>query len=246
MALSVVERVSEWPDEKAGLHAIKSRSVHMDQYTIILCSGSNEIIDRWQQGLPSDAKVLPVSDIAALKLQLESSENSAILLDMGLFGPDALASSQQLIKANPSAKIIALSPLPNTDEGLALVSSGAKGYCNRYIAPEVLAKVVDVVEMGEVWLGSSLTIRLLENLAKAGEAQVEKPYAEESDARLADLTAREQEIAKLIGTGAPNKVIAAQLDITDRTVKAHLSAIFKKTQTKDRLQLGLLVNTSTL
>ncbi|MCP4995973.1 MAG: DNA-binding response regulator, partial [Gammaproteobacteria bacterium] len=39
---------------------------------------------------------------------------------------------------------------------------------------------------------------------------------------------------------------ASQLDITDRTVKAHLSAIFKKTQTKDRLQLGLLVNTSNL
>jgi len=247
MALSVVNRGSaQNPGQKPELHMTNTRSVHMDQNTIFLCTDSSELMARWRQGLPGNAHIQPIRDLAALKTELAKSKSAAVLFDLGLCEEGSPVQSADLIKAHPESKIIAMSPLPDTDEGLRLISNGAKGYCNRYIAPEMLAKVIGVVEMGEVWLGNNLTIRLLENLAKAGEAQTEKPHAQESDQRLVGLTAREHEIAKLVGSGAPNKVIASELGITDRTVKAHLSAIFRKTQTKDRLQLGLLVNTSSL
>jgi two-component system NarL family response regulator len=60
-------------------------------------------------------------------------------------------------------------------------------------------------------------------------------------ARLAYLTRREREIAELIGNGECNKQIARQLTITERTVKAHLTEIFRKLGIADRLKLALLV-----
>jgi two-component system NarL family response regulator len=60
-------------------------------------------------------------------------------------------------------------------------------------------------------------------------------------ARLADLTRREREIAELIGNGESNKQIARQLAITERTVKAHLTEIFRKLGIADRLRLALLI-----
>jgi DNA-binding NarL/FixJ family response regulator len=57
----------------------------------------------------------------------------------------------------------------------------------------------------------------------------------------ATLTERQREVAMLVGKGASNKKIANQLDITDRTVKAHLGTIFEKLGVKDRLQLALYV-----
>ena len=60
-------------------------------------------------------------------------------------------------------------------------------------------------------------------------------------ARLAELTRREREIAELIGNGESNKQIARTLMITERTVKAHLTEIFRKVGLADRLRLALLM-----
>jgi DNA-binding NarL/FixJ family response regulator len=63
--------------------------------------------------------------------------------------------------------------------------------------------------------------------------------------RLADLTQREREIATLIGIGESNKQIARRLTITERTVKAHLTEIFRKLGIGDRLRLALRVTAAT-
>ena len=56
------------------------------------------------------------------------------------------------------------------------------------------------------------------------------------------MTAREQEAALLVAGGASNKEIARQLDITERTAKAHVSAMLEKLGARDRLQLSLILN----
>ncbi len=239
---SVMGRTDSHPvDEISG--AVNNS---MQQLTILLYSSSDEVTARWTQGLPESAVVESVIDLGTLERALANHGPAVVLFDLALCEGDMATEGASFIRAHLDSKVIAMSPMPDTEEGLNLIASGAYGYCNRYVAPQMLTQVINVVAMGEVWLGSSLTLRLIENLAEAGKVQPEKPHAEASDQRLETLTAREQEIARLVGTGAPNKTIASQLDITDRTVKAHLSAIFRKTQTKDRLQLGLLVNTSNL
>ncbi|MCP3667502.1 MAG: response regulator transcription factor [Gammaproteobacteria bacterium] len=213
---------------------------------ILLCSDNNDLISRWRQGIPGSFDTALVKNPEELKVRLNGEQSAIVLFDMELLDGDISSGGAELIQRYSDTRIIAMSPLPDTDEGLSLIAIGAKGYCNRYIAPEMLSKVLAVVEMGEVWLGNSLVNRLLENLAKAGQAQNTDTNTQKSDQRLTSLTYREQEIAGLIGSGASNKIIARELDITERTVKAHLSAIFRKTQTKDRLQLSLLINSSSL
>ncbi|MBT3045713.1 MAG: response regulator transcription factor [gamma proteobacterium symbiont of Ctena orbiculata] len=97
--------------------------------------------------------------------------------------------------------------------------------------------------MGEVWVGRSLLFKLMNRLSSMASPQAEERGMQGGSAdSLAKLTEREREIAQHVGAGDSNKVIARKLDITERTVKAHLSSIFRKTNTKDRLQLGLLIN----
>ena len=66
--------------------------------------------------------------------------------------------------------------------------------------------------------------------------------AADSEKKLEGLTTREKEIANLIAQGQSNLEIAANLDIAERTVKAHLSSIYEKTKTGSRLNLALLIN----
>ena len=93
---------------------------------------------------------------------------------------------------------------------------------------------------GEVWIRRSLTAQLLEQL---GERMRTATLSRKSEADLlAELTKREREIASLVARGENNKIIARNLDITERTVKAHLTEIFRKLGVTDRLKLAVLIS----
>lgn len=133
--------------------------------------------------------------------------------------------------------LVLLADEPSQDEAMAALAAGAAGYCNGHAAPEVLRQVATVVENGGIWVGRGLMQRLLTataRLAPAGE--------DNEQAWRAPLTPREQETAVLLAKGASNKEIARQLEITERTVKAHVGAMLEKLGARDRLQLSLIIN----
>ena len=133
--------------------------------------------------------------------------------------------------------LVLLSDEPTEDEAMAALAAGAAGYCNGHAAPEVLSQVAMVVANGGIWVGRSLMQRFL-----AASARL-LPQADASEPPWrAVLTPREQEAAILLAKGASNKEIARQLDITERTVKAHVGAMFEKLGARDRLQLSLIIN----
>ena len=92
-----------------------------------------------------------------------------------------------------------------------------------------------MVGSGGVWAGQALVQRLLAAVNRI-------PVAASTKDALATLSGREREVAALAAKGAANKVIARELNITERTVKAHLSSAFDKLHVEDRVQLALLVN----
>lgn len=145
----------------------------------------------------------------------------------------------RLLRATaPETPVVAMSFDPQTSEGLAVFEAGARGYCHALAVPEMLRQVAMVVSNGGLWLGPELMRRatgaVIRGLAPtAGETGV-----------LATLTQREREVALRVADGASNKEIAQLLEITPRTVKAHMAAIFDKLGVRDRLQLVLRLRNS--
>ncbi|NSL56679.1 response regulator transcription factor [Uliginosibacterium aquaticum] len=131
-------------------------------------------------------------------------------------------------------KLIVASSLPSDDEGLAFLEAGVSGYCQAYAPPATLSQVLEVVASGEQWVGRSLLTRLLRGLNRQRAVQ-----GEDWSSRLSE---REREVARLAASGESNLFIAGALNITERTVKAHLSACFNKLDVTDRLQLALKVH----
>lgn len=121
-------------------------------------------------------------------------------------------------------------------ESLAL---GASGCCNTHAAPEVLRQVALVVENGGLWVGQNLLQRLVGGTSRALGTRSERQGNETWFSLLSD---REAQVARLVAGGASNREIASELSITERTVKAHLSAVFEKLGLRDRLQLSLRIN----
>jgi len=148
---------------------------------------------------------------------------------------DALV--RQLRPQLSGSPLIVLADEPGEEGALTALAAGASGYCNGHAAPPVLLQVATAVENGGVWVGQGLMQRLLTATARLGNP------ATAGDAQWRDrLTAREQEAARLLAKGASNKEIARQLDITERTVKAHVGAMLEKLGARDRLQLSLIIN----
>ncbi len=129
---------------------------------------------------------------------------------------------------------------PSDDKGLEALSLGASGYCNAHATPELLHTIESVIRSNGLWVGESLLNRLV------GGIGVRSPMTgrHEQHPALQALTKREREIALCVARGESNKEITRNLNIAERTIKAHLTAIFEKLGVRDRLQLAILLNTS--
>jgi DNA-binding NarL/FixJ family response regulator len=129
---------------------------------------------------------------------------------------------------------VVLSNVPEDEQGLAALAAGASGYCSALTLPAVLHQVASVVAHGGTWVGPQLMQRLMQGLATRGN--------EATEPALDKLSQRERQVAEAVSRGSTNKEIARVMGITERTVKAHLSAAFGKLGVRDRMQLSLLVN----
>jgi two-component system nitrate/nitrite response regulator NarL len=201
---------------------------------LLLYSQKEGVLARWREALepvaPGVREIVDAADLTNL-----SPENRVVLLHLhaGSREPASLVAS--LVEGAPFTRVMVFRDLPEDDDGLAMLRAGAAGYCNTYMNPPLLRMAVEIVRRGEIWAGQSLIRRLVSAVAGAAAT----PPA---PAGLEGLTAREREIALLVASGASNKRIAGQLDITERTVKAHMSSLFRKTGARDRLQLALRIN----
>jgi len=203
--------------------------------TILLSSANDSVIQRWADLLKEKYDLEQANSLNKLKSFCADEKFDLILLHRSLVNQDVFTEIRHL---NPLSKIFLLSDLPNEEEGLTFLKLGIVGYANTYISAERLTEATRVVLSGAVWLGQKVMQRLiLDSYARSKEKA-----ASFSRKKLESLTKREREIANLISQGQSNLEIAANLDITERTVKAHLSSIYEKTKTGSRLNLALLYN----
>lgn len=131
-------------------------------------------------------------------------------------------------------KVLVLTAKPTDDAGRKALAAGASGYAHAATPLPSLERILSSIEDGNIWLGRSLLQRLLRD--------IDQRIAAPSNAWSQGLTEREQEVAFLAATGESNALIAQQLAITERTVRAHLSSVFEKLHVTDRLMLALKVH----
>lgn len=207
---------------------------------ILIASSSPDTLVRWEQGLQGFGGTLTARALDSLREGLGRVVPLMLLLDFDLSGLDGPKGVANLRKASPATKIIALTGVVSDDIELALFKAGVRGCCRSDIDPQLLKRIVVAVQQGELWIRRSITPLLLDELSARlhDEARTTRVVA----GRLADLTLRECEIAELIGNGESNKAIARRLLITERTLKAHLTGIFRKLGIGDRLSLALSVS----
>lgn len=209
---------------------------------ILLASPSADTLTTWKRGVGGLAQIFCTDTLDALKQSLEHSKPQILLLDHDLPGVGIPTGIADLIKLNPAIKIVVFSgPLADEAEW-EIFKAGVRGCCHKSIDPKLLNSVVTAVLQGELWMRRTLTCRLLDELGKIALDQSNAKQA--TSDLLASLTPREHEIAALIGNGESNKQIALRLAITERTVKAHLTEIFRKLEVSDRLKLALIVTGS--
>lgn len=209
---------------------------------IILASSSPDRLARWKQGVLGATKIFCVESFDLLRDGLVRIKPQILLLDHDLPGLDSPAGIADLKKLSPDTKIVILSRALSDETEWELFKAGVRGCCKKDLEPKQLDSVIVAIQQGELWIRRTLTCRLLDEL---GIIALEKNKIKQA-ARdlLANLTRREQEIAMLVGNGESNKQIAQRLAITEGTVKAHLTEIFRKLDVADRLRLALIVTGS--
>jgi DNA-binding NarL/FixJ family response regulator len=119
------------------------------------------------------------------------------------------------------------------------LQSGASGFLLKNAPPEELLHAVRVVTAGEALLAPSVTRRIIEQFAR-------QPVRPEVGARLDALTHREREVLTLLARGKSNAELAAELFVSEGTIKTHVSSLLAKLELRDRVQAVVLAYESGL
>ncbi len=190
------------------------------------------LLDSWQSAFPG------ATAVARADLAWTVFAGQGVIWTRKGFGED-VNSVISGVDRSAGQPLVVLADDPDERIVLEALAAGAAGCCNSHAAPEVLRQVALVVSNGGLWVGQSLLNQLVgattRRLATLGQVAPAGDWS-------APLSEREIQVARLVAEGAANKEIAARLAITERTVKAHLTAIFEKLGVRDRLQLSLRVN----
>jgi NarL family two-component system response regulator LiaR len=148
-------------------------------------------------------------------------EPDVVLVDLVMPRLDGIEAIRRLRERLPSTRAIVLSSFVDDDKLFPAVRAGAAGYLLKDVQPQELVEAIRTVHGGGALLHPQVAARLLEEMT-------ENP-----------LTPREREVLVLIGRGMPNKLIARELSLSEKTVKAHVSSILAKLGVTDRTQAAL-------
>ncbi|WP_417553679.1 response regulator transcription factor [Marinomonas fungiae] len=205
----------------------------------VLCWNANgSVFEHWKKVVPSEASLVQTRGYEETlnRLEHDSFDYCFVYLDNDAFS-EKVELVVQIREHYPNVKMVAFPYLRSQSAGVRMLSMGVNAQCSPYIAKEQLGLVLSVVDSGEIWGGKELIQQLIQNSSQNTAAHSDVLSFEGSEL----LSERELAVADKVAKGLSNKEIARHLDVTERTIKAHLTAIFKKLQIKDRLSLALLV-----
>ncbi len=158
-----------------------------------------------------------------------------LLLDINMPGLNGIEVAKQLQTAKCKTKVIALTIHDSDNYVLELLKNGALGYLLKDVEPTVLIKAIHVVYQGDAFVYPELAERLFGDIGESEDVN-EKAREMWEDGRSERLTSRELEVLACVAKGFNNQDIADELHVSEKTVKNHLTNIFRKLNVNDRTQ----------
>ncbi len=173
------------------------------------------------------------SDIAEALTILEREQPDVILLDIDLGGVNSL-DSMPLLRSITSAMVLILTGARDSETHERAVLAGARGVVQKEASAEMILKAIRKVYEGELWLDRLTTGRIFSKLLDHSH----NPVSPEA-AKIASLTSREREIIDVMSKQgrSTNKQIAVHLNMSEHTLRNHLSSIYSKLEVENRLEL---------
>jgi NarL family two-component system response regulator LiaR len=152
-----------------------------------------------------------------------------VLMDLVMPGVDGLEAIRRIALRQPRIGILVLTSFAGDDRLVPAINAGALGYLLKDSSPEELVQAIHQVYSGRVSLHPAIARRLFQELA----------YPQERRSRLEQLTEREVDVLQLLASGKTNRDIAARLEISEATVRTHVSNILGKLRLDSRTQAVL-------
>jgi len=158
-----------------------------------------------------------------------------VVMDVRMPVLDGVAATRRIVSAGVPSRVVVLTTFDLDEYAFAALQAGASGFLLKNTEPAELVAAIRTVARGDAVVAPRVTRRLLETFA----AQL--PSADRAaDPRLARLTDREREVLVQVATGRSNAEIAAELTLSELTVKTHVGRILTKLELRDRTQAAVL------
>jgi len=159
-----------------------------------------------------------------------------VLMDIRMPALDGIEATRQVVALGTPepVRVLMLTTFDLNEYVYEALRAGASGFLLKDVPPEQLAAGIRIVAQGEALLAPSITKRLIQEFAAAAPVTAAPPKG------LDELTARELEVFRLIARGLSNAEIAAELIVSETTVKTHVARVLMKLGLRDRVQAVVL------
>ena len=206
----------------------------MDGIRILLADDHPLIREGLRRILEMDPQIEVVGEVGDGQGAINKTrilDPDVVLMDLKMPGTDGVEASRVIRREFPEIRIIILT-VADDDDMLEVIRAGASGYLLKDVEPGELLKAIHTVYEGRPAFHPIVTSRLL------GEYnRLSMPVRKDDEISM--LTEREKEVLGLIAQGESNKNIARKLFISEKTVKNHITSIFRKLKVEDRTQAAI-------
>lgn len=153
-----------------------------------------------------------------------------VLMDVRMPGTDGIAATAEVLRVRPSTRVLVLTTFDLDEYVFRAVRAGASGFLTKDTAPAAVADAVVAVASGEAVMGET-AIAAMVDFVRQG------PREADADSAMSTLSPREQDVLRLLATGAGNDVIAQRLFVSQNTVKTHVKSVLAKLGLPDRVHV---------
>jgi DNA-binding NarL/FixJ family response regulator len=160
-------------------------------------------------------------------------EPDLVVMDVRLPDGSGIEACREIRAEMPQTRVVMLTSYPDEEAVLSAIIAGASGYLLKQVRGRDLVAALEAVGRGDSLLDPAVTERVLERVRRAASG-------DEHD-ELAELTAQERKILLLVAEGKTNKEIAAEVFLSDKTVKNYVSSILAKLDLQRRAQAAAFV-----